>query len=467
MLFAAVRIAPPDGRLTGFAREAMAQAPGVRHVTARDGWIAVVADSWWAAEHALKAEQSNLLRHAYARGFAAAVRRRAGEWRRTRMVQPRRLRNNSARFASACRHLLRRAVAASWPGARDRDRATSGGALEVWAPTQAPGFARAPAGALYPMPVGEPAGRALEADAVPIAVELARELKRPVQVTLSQSEGQKHDRAAPGALARMTALPGEGGITAAWQMRVATADGLGSALARLDGTDAPEKLGPTALDGAVPPYGIPHVRIEAVHAPLPFPAGYMRGSPQRELTFFTESFIDELARAAGMEPLAFRMSMLGGNGRLARCLQGAARLAEWDGGGPGSTMGIAGCSAYGSHIGLVATASIGDDQRIKVHRLVQTEGLIGPVSDAIRAHESKTGNSRSGRCGLSGEAGPLVQDKFPQPNLPVLGRDAPSARNKDTPANSRYGRSAADTMPVGERNGDPDRCRPQSIDWRG
>src|SRR5207248_5245435 len=138
-------------------------------------------------------------------------------------------------------------------------------------------------GVLYPMPVGEPAGRALEADAMPIAIELARQLKRPVQVTLSQSESQKHDRAAPGALARMTALPGEGGITAAWQMRVATADGLGSALARLAGADAPTKLGRTALDGAVPPYGIPHVRIQAAPTPLPFTAGYMRGSPQREL----------------------------------------------------------------------------------------------------------------------------------------------------------------------------------------
>ncbi|MFL6829871.1 MAG: molybdopterin cofactor-binding domain-containing protein [Sphingomicrobium sp.] len=96
----------------------------------------------------------------------------------------------------------------------------------------------------------------------------------------------------------------------------------------------------------------------------------MRGSPQREMAFFTESFVDELARRAGMEPLAVRMSMLGGNGRLARCLQGAARLAGWDGGGPGSTMGIAGCAAFGSHIGLVASASIGSDQRIQVHRLV-------------------------------------------------------------------------------------------------
>ena len=61
--------------------------------------------------------------------------------------------------------------------------------------------------------------------------------------------------------------------------------------------------------------------------------------------------------AAGLEPLAFRMSMLGGNPRLARCLQAAARLAQWDGGGRGSSMGIAGCSAFGSHIGLVATAT--------------------------------------------------------------------------------------------------------------
>jgi isoquinoline 1-oxidoreductase beta subunit len=124
------------------------------------------------------------------------------------------------------------------------------------------------------------------------------------------------------------------------------------------------------LDGSVPPYSIPNVRIEAVEAKLPFATGYMRGSPQREFAFFTESFIDELAHAAGMESLSFRMSMLGGNGRLARCLQAAARLATWDGGGPGSTMGIAGASAFGSHIGLVASASIGDDQRVKVHRLV-------------------------------------------------------------------------------------------------
>jgi isoquinoline 1-oxidoreductase beta subunit len=371
MLFAAVRMAPPGGRLTGFSREAIARAPGVRHLSARDGWIAVIAESWWAAERALKAaapafsgERTTDMRPLFDEALANSDGR---EWfsRGDYAATVRGSRPLAATYYVApSLHLELEPVTAT---AR-----LSGGDLEVWAATQAPGLARerAGGGAFYPMPAGEPAGRALEADAVPIAVELARELKRPVQVILSHGVSQNHDRLAPGALAHMNALPGEGGITAAWQMRIATADGLGAALARLIGEDAPKMLGDSALGGAVPPYSIPHVRVEAMRAALPYAIGYMRGSPQRELSFFTESFIDELARAAGMEPLSFRMSMLGGNGRLARCLQGAARLAEWDGGGPGSTMGIAGCSAFGSHIGLVATASIGENQRVKVHRLI-------------------------------------------------------------------------------------------------
>jgi isoquinoline 1-oxidoreductase beta subunit len=174
-------------------------------------------------------------------------------------------------------------------------------------------------------------------------------------------------------------------------MKVATADGLGSALARLAGKDSPDKLSKTALNGAIPPYSIPHVRIESVAVRPAFTPGYMRGSPQRELAFFTESFIDELAHAAGLEPLAFRMSMLGNNGRLARCLQAATRLANWDGGGPGSTMGVAGASAFGSHIGLVATASIGDDQRVKVHRLVAAVDCGRVVNGSVATQQVEAG----------------------------------------------------------------------------
>lgn len=379
MLFAGARLAPPGGRLTNFAREPIEAVHGIRHVAARDGWIAIVAETWSAAEKAMKAadptfsaprtpaDMKALFQDALLHGRDRRLFRRGDYEGTVKGSRP----LAASYFVAPSQHLGLEPLTAT---AR-----FDGGQLEVWAATQAPALARAAAAeaagidasnvTLYPMPAGEPAGRALESDAVPIAVELARQLKRPVHLTLSQSASQNRDLASSGAIARMTALPGEGGITAAWKMQVATVQGIASAFSRMLDVDDKRRMIRTAVR-AIPPYAIPNVTIEAIRPDLPFRTGYMRGSPEREFAFFTESFADELARAAGVEPLAFRMSMLGSNGRLARCLQGAARLAQWDGGGPGSTMGIAGCSAFGSHIGLVANASIGSDQRVKVERLV-------------------------------------------------------------------------------------------------
>ena len=81
------------------------------------------------------------------------------------------------------------------------------------------GLRRRTEGDAFPMPPGEPAGRAMEPDAAPIAIALAKAVGRPVQVTLSQSASQNSDTLSPGALARLTALPGVGGITSAWAMK--------------------------------------------------------------------------------------------------------------------------------------------------------------------------------------------------------------------------------------------------------
>ena len=379
MLFASARIAPPGGRLTSFAREPIEAVHGIRHIAARENWIAIVGETWSAAENGMKAAQpifsgrraptelTAVFEHALTHGRDRRLFRRGDYEGAVKGSRP----LAASYFVAPSQHLGLEPLTAT---AR-----FDGGHLEVWAPTQAPALAReaaaeaagigASAVTLYPMPAGEPAGRSLESDAIPYAVELARTLKRPVQLGLSQSASQNHDLASSGALARMTALPGEGGITDAWKMEVATVQGMDAALERMLEVDDKRSLIRTAVK-AIPPYAIPNITIEAIRPDLPFQIGYMRGSPEREFAFFTESFVDELARAAGTEPLAFRMSMLGNNGRLARCLQGAARLAQWDGGGTGSTMGIAGCSAFGSHIGLVANATIGSDRRLKVERLV-------------------------------------------------------------------------------------------------
>ena len=400
MLYASVRVAPPGGKLLAFSRDSIGTVDGIRHVAARDGWVAVVADTWWAAERGLQAADAKFsgirgpteFRGAFEDALAHGDDRRKfrrGDYEGTvRGSRP----LAATYFVAPSQHLGLEPLSAT---ARFVGRH-----LEVWAPAQAPGLARAAAAgaadmsssniSLYPMPAGEPAGRALECNAISYAVELASQLKRPVQVALSQSTSQNQDLISTGALARMTALPGQGGITAAWKMEVCTTDGMAVAIQRMLDVEDKRRLIRPAIN-AMPPYGIPNVTIEVVSPSLPFLVGYMRGSPHREFAFFTESFVDELARAAGMEPLAFRMSMLGQNGRLARCLQGAARLAQWDGGVPGSTMGIAGCSAFGSHIGLVASANVGSGQSVKVDRLFAAVDCGSAVNSGLVAQQIEAG----------------------------------------------------------------------------
>ena len=376
MAFAAVRVAPPGGRLTAFSRSA-AERGGATAV-AGVGWLAVAAPTAWAAHQALDA--ANPPFEAPARAAASDLRGLCEAALDSDLAEPIVQRGDYAAAVEGSRALS----ATYWvapamhlglepPSATAR---VSGHTIEVWAGTQAPGLARAAAeggaaGAkvrFYSLPVGDSGGRAVEADLVPIAVELARRLNKPVQASISASQSQVHDRPAPPALARMSALHDPANRISAWRMRVATADGFGAALARL--AEQGEAGAVRALPGAMPPYAIPNVRIDSASVPLPFAPGYMRGEPERSLVFATESFVDELARARGVEPLAFRMGMLGGQPRLARCIARAAALGGWDGGAAGSTLGIAACAAYGSFIGLLADASLGQDQRITVHRLV-------------------------------------------------------------------------------------------------
>ena len=207
MLFASVRIAPLGGRLAGHSSEAVERLGGVRHLAVRDTWIGVVAETWWAAERALEAANPVFsaapttadIRHLFDDALAGGSPRRSFR------------RGNYESAVKGSRPLAASYfVAPSQHLSVEPQTATArfdGRRLELWVPTQAPGLARAAAAraarlstgdiALYPMPVGSPAGRALESDAIPYAVELARLVKAPVQVVLSQSSTQNHDPSRP------------------------------------------------------------------------------------------------------------------------------------------------------------------------------------------------------------------------------------------------------------------------------
>ena len=252
----------------------------------------------------------------------------------------------------------------------------TGDRLEIWARTQLPDLARAAAAkaagmaerevTVYAMPVGDGSGSAMDVGVVSIAVELARHSGRPVSLSLPPATAHNQDPVRSPIMALLAALPAPDGTIAAWSARIAGAPGLEASRARGQGM----AVSAFAPRGAAPPYGISAIRIDAVDANLPILTGYMRGGDEAMVTFATESFVDEMARALGAEPLAYRIGMLGGAPRLARAITTAAAIGGWDGGASGSNMGLACASLFGSSIGLLVEATLGIDQRIKVSRLV-------------------------------------------------------------------------------------------------
>ncbi len=377
MIFASARFAPLGGKIVGADRDAAKAIAGVTAISGNDQWIAAIATNWWAAEQAMKAAAPRYqgqagsiedvwgaLDHALDDGDGLTVFER-GDFAAT--VGNAHALAATYRIAPALHEGLEPLSAtARWTGGR----------LEVWAPVQVYDEAVALAARVggvatsdltfYPMPVGDGGGRAIEPDAVAVAILLAREQGRPVQLIVSPSASTNRDVVRPPMVARMAAMPAPDGTLAGWSARFATAAGLGASLARLRGEQAPAP----DLPDATPAYAIPSLRIDAVDAALPIACGYMRGGSEALTGFATECFIDEMARSLGREPFAFRMSMLSGSPRLAQALSAVATLAQWDGGGPGSRMGIACASAFGSHIALVATAGVDSEQRVSVEKLV-------------------------------------------------------------------------------------------------
>jgi isoquinoline 1-oxidoreductase beta subunit len=375
MAFASVRMAPSGGRLTGFSKIAAKEQRGLIDLVVGDQWLAALGETWWAADQALARAAARFsgsdsgdvtanLTEALAGGDADRLFERGDYGAVTEGTRP-----LAATYSlAATPHHAMEAPAAVARFTGDR--------LEVWAGTQIPDLARTRAAkaagiseqdvALYSMPVGDDSGGAMDLEVIQIAVVLARHARRPVSLSLSPAIAQNQLSLRPPMLAKVAGLPSPDGSIAAWSARIAGAPGLHASLARAEGKPAPA----FAPNGGTPPYGIAAIRVEAIDAGLPLRTGYMRGGDEAFMTFTTESFIDELARALHSEPLAFRIGLLGGAPRLARAISTAAAIGGWDGGAPGSSMGLACASLFGSHIGLLGEATIGADQQVKVSRLV-------------------------------------------------------------------------------------------------
>lgn len=256
------------------------------------------------------------------------------------------------------------------------------GAVTVWASTQVASLAKWRASQIADVDsdrvtlhlplLGGGFGRRLEVDMVEQAVAVAMQVPgQPVKLLWTREDDTQHDLYRPAAWADFRAVLDDKGQTVAWHNRVAAQSPTYGATQRLlpwAAADSPDK---NQIEGAFDlPYDIPNLNVRQVRLKGHVPVGYWRSVGHSYNAFFVESFADELAHAAGQDPLAWRRSRLGAHPRHLAVLERAAKEAGWGQPLPaGRARGIALQEAFGSICAQVAEVSVEAGQ-VRVHRVV-------------------------------------------------------------------------------------------------
>jgi isoquinoline 1-oxidoreductase subunit beta len=403
MLYASIRSGPIGDTTLKSAKTKAVKIRGVVNIVKTDHWIAAVATNWWAANKALDAlapvfttrgqladsgKMADSLSNAIAKGSG------------TRLVHAGDVDAALADKAETRVYKADYTVAAAVHAPIETRCATAvyqNGRLQLWIASQAPDTARLAAAraigidpddvVIYPMFAGGSFDRNFDSlIAAQIAV-IAQQIDRPVQLIWSRPEDFIRDHVRSPAVGRMTGVLNRNGQVAGMAIRIASASTMRELANRINGDsiqDARISAGGEfdvfAVEGCTPPYSIPNLTVDHFPVALPIPTGPWRSMAHSHNCFFVECFVDELAHKAGIEPLSYRMQMLVGQTRLARCLTGVASMAGWDGGAEGSGKGIACHSMRGSHIALIATARTAETGvRVdKISAMVDCGRLINP-----------------------------------------------------------------------------------------
>jgi isoquinoline 1-oxidoreductase beta subunit len=404
MLYASVRAGPiGDTRLKSVEARGAATIKGFVKLIKTDRWVAALGTNWWAANKALDAVApvfETTGRMPDSGVINATLDRMLAKGKGYRIFSEGEFEATLDKAAGTRIFKSQYAVAPALHAPVETRSATAqftNGRLTLWLASQAPEAARQAAAraigisaddvTLIAMQAGGSFGRNLEPLIAEQVAVLAKQAERPVQLIWSRPEDFMRDAVRPPAVARMTGTIDGAGRVQGLSVKIAVPATSRQQMKRLSGQTAAQAIAevrgevdPLALDGARPPYAIPNLAVSHFPVNLSLPTGLWRGNAHSYTTFFVEAFIDELARAAGIEPLSYRMQMLVGQTRLARCLTGVAALSGWDGGAGGSGKGIACHSMYGSHIALVASART-DESGVRVDRIsamVDCGRLINP-----------------------------------------------------------------------------------------
>ena len=393
LLNAAIRDCPVfGGTVKSFNAAAVEGRPGVRQVVqVGTSAVAVVADTWWRAKAAVEAlpidwdlgpnsqVSSNSIREILKAGLdakEAVVGSSKGD-------APAVLASASRKIEAVYSYpLLSHAplepmnATARWTPER----------CEVWAPTQnaeatlaatveASGLAATKCD-VYQLYLGGGFGRRARNDFVTQAVLIAKALPGiPIKLIWSREEDMTHGFFHPVTQCKLSAALDEKGNVSAMHMRISGQSILATVAPHVikNGKDPVvfQGLEPSGNREGALGYDFPNLLIDHAMRNPHVPAGFWRGVNLNQNAIYMECFIDELAHAAGQDPLAFRRKLMANSPQHLAVLNAVAKNAGWDKPAPkGVFRGLAQTMGFGSYVAACAEVSVSNDGWLKIHRIV-------------------------------------------------------------------------------------------------
>jgi isoquinoline 1-oxidoreductase subunit beta len=393
MLCAAIKDCPVfGGKVKSYDAAKVTGMPGVRKVmTVKDTAVAVVADTWWRAKSALDALPIVWDEGAGATQSDATIAAHLKEGLTAKETNGSRQNGDALKaietaakkveavystpfLAHACMEPMNATVKIS------ADKA------EVWVPSQNVEASLAALSEGSGVPIGKCDVHRLDLgggfgrrggtqDYVRQAVVIAKEFPDvPVKLIWSREEDQAHDFYRPISQCRLSAGLDADGKLVGLHVRV-SGQSINATLnqaAIVNGIDKRQLQGFWEEPGdAQLGYTVPNLLIEYVMRNTHVPVGPWRGVNTNQNGIYMECFIDEVARAAGKDPLEFRRALMEKHPKHLAVLNAAAEKGDW---GkplpPGVHRGIAQFMGYASYSAAVAEVSVSDQGKLKVHRMV-------------------------------------------------------------------------------------------------
>jgi isoquinoline 1-oxidoreductase beta subunit len=409
MLYATLLRCPVfGGRVKSFDASKARAVPGVRQVVQISNGIAVLADNTWSALEGRKALVVEWDEGPRATASSATIRKVFADLAEKPGAVARKEGDVAAALANAFRKIEAvyevpylshapmeplNAVAHVRPDGAD-----------VWSGMQIQSVARqiaATAAGLPPEKVqihtlylGGGFGRRGGADFIGEAVEISKAAGVPVKLQWSREDDLQHDTYRPASYTKLTSALDANGMPTVWNARVVCPSFAGLR----NGVDR------TGVEGiAEIRYAIPNILVEYHPPDVGIPVSYWRSVGYSHNTFFTESFLDELAAVARQDPVEFRRKLLAKAPRMLGVLELAAEKAGW---GkplpPGRHRGIAVVDNLGSFNAQVAEVSL-EKGKVRVHRVVCAVDCGYVVNPAIVRQQIESGIVYGLSAALRGE----------------------------------------------------------------